>query len=204
MGDLVENDNISKAHKLMMLNRKSMEITGVEDVISFDTKEVLLETTMGILTIKGEDLKVNRLSIEKGELEIERTVDSMEYSEISSYKRKKEKMMDSLFRLYYKYYFGVKLMDNIDKLERMCSEGESEKLKDIFLPYIEAMEEYGGIYIDERINSLVESLYSVKMGELFKNVPDSEKTGLPLYNYRGEYLRSIGGPDNGCASGKAV
>ena len=78
MGDLVENDNISKAHKLMMLNRKSMEITGVEDVISFDTKEVLLETTMGILTIKGEDLKVNRLSIEKGELEIEGTVDSME------------------------------------------------------------------------------------------------------------------------------
>ena len=55
-----------------------MEITGVEDVISFDTKEVLLETTMGILTIKGEDLKVNRLSIEKGELEIEGTVDSME------------------------------------------------------------------------------------------------------------------------------
>ena len=98
MGDLVENDNISKAHKLMMLNRKSMEITGVEDVISFDTKEVLLETTMGILTIKGEDLKVNRLSIEKGELEIEVTVDSMEYSEISSYKRKKESMLKRMFK----------------------------------------------------------------------------------------------------------
>ena len=98
MGDLVENDNISKAHKLMMLNRKSMEITGVEDVISFDTKEVLLETTMGILTIKGEDLKVNRLSIEKGELEIEGTVYSMEYSEISSYKRKKESMLKRMFK----------------------------------------------------------------------------------------------------------
>ena len=98
MGDLVENDNISKAHKLMMLNRKSMEITGVEDVISFDTKEVLLETTMGILTIKGEDLKVNRLSIEKGELDIEGTVDSMEYSEISSYKRKKESMLKRMFK----------------------------------------------------------------------------------------------------------
>ena len=98
MGDLVENDNISKAHKLMMLNRKSMEITGVEDVISFDTKEVLLETTMGILTIKGEDLKVNRLSIEKGELEIEGTVDSMEYSGISSYKRKKESMLKRMFK----------------------------------------------------------------------------------------------------------
>ena len=98
MGDLVENDNISKAHKLMMLNRKSMEITGVEDVISFDTKEVLLETTMGILTIKGEDLKVNRLSIEKGELEIEGTVDSMEYSEISSYNRKKESMLKRMFK----------------------------------------------------------------------------------------------------------
>ncbi len=98
MGDLVENDNISKAHKLMMLNRKSMELTGVEDVISFDTKEVLLETTMGILTIKGEDLKVNRLSIEKGELEIEGTVDSMGYSEISSYKRKKESMLKRMFK----------------------------------------------------------------------------------------------------------
>ena len=98
MGDLVENDNISKAHKLMMLNRKSMEITGVEDVISFDTKEVLLETTMGILTIKGEDLKVNRLSIEKGELEIEGTVDRMDYSEISSYKRKKESMLKRMFK----------------------------------------------------------------------------------------------------------
>ena len=98
MGDLVENDNISKAHKLMMLNRKSMEITGVEDVISFDTKEVLLETTMGILTIKGEDLKVNRLSIEKGQLEIEGTVDSMKYSEISSYKRKKESMLKRMFK----------------------------------------------------------------------------------------------------------
>ncbi|WP_448901992.1 sporulation protein YabP [Eubacterium sp.] len=94
----MENDNISKAHKLMMLNRKSMELTGVEDVISFDTKEVLLETTMGILTIKGEDLKVNRLSIEKGELEIEGTVDSMGYSEISSYKRKKESMLKRMFK----------------------------------------------------------------------------------------------------------
>ena len=92
MGDLVENDNISKAHKLMMLNRKSMEITGVEDVISFDTKEVLLETTMGILTIKGEDLKVNRLSIEKGELEIEGTVDSMEYSCISAFSQKPQRL----------------------------------------------------------------------------------------------------------------
>ena len=82
----------------MMLNRKSMEITGVEDVISFDTKEVLLETTMGILTIKGEDLKVNRLSIEKGELEIEGTVDGMEYSEISSYKIKKESMLKRMFK----------------------------------------------------------------------------------------------------------
>lgn len=123
---------------------------------------------------------------------------------IRPYKKKKEKMIDNLFRIYYKYYFGIKLMDNIDKLELMYSEGESEKLKEIFLPYIEAMEEYGVIYIDERISSLVERLYSIEMGGIFKNVPDSEKIGLPLYNYRGEYLRTIGGQDNGCTSGKAV
>lgn len=94
----METENYSKAHKLTMLNRRQMELTGVEDVISFDTKEVLLETTLGVLTIKGEDLKVNRLNIEKGELDIEGAVGSMAYSEVSAYGKKKETLIKRMFK----------------------------------------------------------------------------------------------------------
>ena len=52
----------SGSHKILMDNRKKGSITGVADVISFDLKEILLETTMGMLTIKGQDLKVTRIS----------------------------------------------------------------------------------------------------------------------------------------------
>ena len=58
-------------HKLLMNNRNTMSVTGVLDVISFDVKEILLETTEGMLTIRGKDLHINRLSVEKGDVEVE-------------------------------------------------------------------------------------------------------------------------------------
>lgn len=47
-------------------NRKSGAFTGVVDVLSFDVAEILLETELGMVLIKGHDLHVNRLSLEKG------------------------------------------------------------------------------------------------------------------------------------------
>ena len=39
----------------------------MEDVLSFDLSEILLVTDQGMLLIKGSDLHVNRLTLEKGE-----------------------------------------------------------------------------------------------------------------------------------------
>mgnify|MGYP000541487031 CR=1 FL=1 len=55
--------------------------SGVVDVLSFDVAEILLETELGMLLIKGHDLHVNRLSLEKGEIDIEGRIDSLTYSE---------------------------------------------------------------------------------------------------------------------------
>ena len=55
-------------------------MTGVKDVLSFDLNEVLLETEQGMLMVKGTDLHVNRLSLEKGEIDIEGRTDSLVYS----------------------------------------------------------------------------------------------------------------------------
>jgi sporulation protein YabP len=85
-------------HKLTLTNRGALSINGVVDVISFDLNEVLLETEAGMLTIKGQDLHVNRLTLEKGEVEICGTIDSLLYSEVSGYGQKAESFFARLFQ----------------------------------------------------------------------------------------------------------
>ena len=48
-----EQNNINGGHKIQMMNRKSGVVTGVRDVVSFDNKEVILETVDGMLQMKG-------------------------------------------------------------------------------------------------------------------------------------------------------
>ena len=83
----MEEKQYSKAHKLILSNRRTGTITGVADVISFDISEVLLETEQGMLMIKGADLHVNRLTLEKGEIDIEGRIDSLAYSEVTSFQK---------------------------------------------------------------------------------------------------------------------
>ena len=85
-------------HKLTLTNRGALSINGVVDVISFDLNEVLLETEAGMLTVKGQDLHVNRLTLEKGEVEISGNIDSLLYSEVSGLGQKTESFFARLFQ----------------------------------------------------------------------------------------------------------
>ena len=85
-------------HKLTLTNRGALSLNGVVDVISFDLNEVLLETEAGMLTVKGQDLHVNHLTLEKGEVEISGNVDSLMYSDVSSYGQKAESFFGRLFQ----------------------------------------------------------------------------------------------------------
>ena len=70
-------ENPGMAHKIVLNNRNLGNLTGILDVISFDENTIVLDTDMGLLTIKGKDLHVNRLSLEKGEIDIEGRTDSL-------------------------------------------------------------------------------------------------------------------------------
>lgn len=95
----MENFNIgTKQHKVTMTNRQLCLITGVKDVLSFDVKEVLLETEQGMLAIKGEDLHVSRLNLEVGEVDVDGKVDSFTYSDMSGLSHKGESLFAKLFR----------------------------------------------------------------------------------------------------------
>ena len=67
-------------------------------MISFDLREILLETSEGMLTIKGNDLHINRLSVEKGDLEVEGRVDALLYSEVVSAKAMGESFLGRMFK----------------------------------------------------------------------------------------------------------
>lgn len=87
-----------RPHKLEIQNRQSGVITGIQDVVAFDENQVVLDTDMGLLTIKGKELHVSRLTLEKGEVDIEGTIDSLVYSSNEGYRKSGESMLKRLFR----------------------------------------------------------------------------------------------------------
>ena len=82
----------------MLTNRNICNMNGVVDVLSFDLGEILLETDQGMLMIKGNDLHVNRLSLDKGEVDIEGRIDSLTYSETAGYGKSVESFLARLFK----------------------------------------------------------------------------------------------------------
>ena len=97
-GIFLDEKGYAKPHKLLLNNRRTSTISGVTDVISFDISEVLLETEQGMLTIKGADLHVNRLTLEKGEVDIEGRIDSLSYSEVTDYQKMGASLISRLFK----------------------------------------------------------------------------------------------------------
>ena len=88
----------NQSHRLNVIDRESMTVTGVRDVMSFDESEIMLETGMGMLTIRGSDLHVNRLTLEKGEVDVAGKIDSLTYADVGTYKRQGESLLSRLFR----------------------------------------------------------------------------------------------------------
>ncbi len=91
-------NGVSRMHKVTMTNRKTCTISGVNDVLSFDIHEILLETEQGMLMIKGDDLHVNRLTLDKGEVDVEGKIDSFTYSDVAGSGSKGESLLAKLFR----------------------------------------------------------------------------------------------------------
>lgn len=85
-------------HKISMVGRRKAAMNGVADVLSFDDREILLDTTEGMLAIRGEGLHVNRLSVEKGEVDIEGRILSLTYSEKEGSRQNGESFWGRLFR----------------------------------------------------------------------------------------------------------
>lgn len=94
----MDERQLIKNHKISFDNRFSGNVTGVREVISFDAAEIVLDTEQGILLIKGEDLHVTRLTVEKGEVEITGRVDGIIYMEDGEKKQGGDGFFKRLFQ----------------------------------------------------------------------------------------------------------
>lgn len=93
----VENKVEDKKSNLSLENRKRLILSGVVEVISFDEEKIDLTTNLGNLTIKGEELKMNKLDVQNGDVIIVGSIVSMIYNGKQA-KKSKESIISRLFK----------------------------------------------------------------------------------------------------------
>ncbi len=96
----MKKDNIQSANviqNIVLENREKLSISGVLDVLSFDDQIIIVETELGLLTIKGEDLRINKLSIDTSETIVNGNIMQIAYSE-NTMEKKGEGLFSKIFK----------------------------------------------------------------------------------------------------------
>lgn len=76
-----EKGSIKKVHNIILEDRKSLSISGISDVDSFDEQTVMLFTELGELTVRGSDLHINKFNVDSGDINIEGNISSLSYQD---------------------------------------------------------------------------------------------------------------------------
>ncbi len=92
-----KNINTNIVQNLLLENRNKLNISGVLDVLSFDDQIVIVETELGLLTIKGDNLRINKLSIDTSEVIVEGEIISLTYSS-KDLDKKNEGFLGKIFK----------------------------------------------------------------------------------------------------------
>ena len=94
----MDKDIITGSHNINITQRRNINLTGVKKIESFDDKEFLLETNMGYLLIKGNELEIVKLDTYQGDVAIKGKIDSLNYLESTNKKEKTESIFSKLFK----------------------------------------------------------------------------------------------------------
>lgn len=85
-------------HTVQVNERKSILVSGVKKIESFNEEEFLIESTMGYVLVKGEELELLKLDTFQGTVSIKGKIDSLNYLEGSDKKIKTESIISKLFK----------------------------------------------------------------------------------------------------------
>ena len=84
--------------EVKMVDRSNISITGVNKIVSFDDEEFLMETTLGYLVIKGNELEIIKLDTYQGNVSIKGKIDSMVYLDSNNKKDNDNSLLNKLFK----------------------------------------------------------------------------------------------------------
>lgn len=82
---------MGEVHEVRIHNRQLLSLSGMLHVESFDEAEIVVETNMGTLSLKGEGLHVKELNLEEGKLTVEGFVTHIDYLDERAHKDMKDK-----------------------------------------------------------------------------------------------------------------
>lgn len=72
---------VESAHHIILEERERLTVSGVEEVESFDENTIVMDTARGALVVRGQDLHIEKLSLDGGDLKVEGIIDSLTYEE---------------------------------------------------------------------------------------------------------------------------
>lgn len=93
-----KNNKPQFSHTMHIENRKKLDITGVNKVVTFNENLVVLQTSMGMLNIKGSSMRVNKLNVDNGDMSIEGEISSFIYSSKGTSTGKKGNLIEKLLK----------------------------------------------------------------------------------------------------------
>ena len=76
-----KNSRPDGPHHLILEGREQLSVSGVEEVESFDENQIVMYTTKGTLVVRGENLHIEKLSLDGGDLKVEGSVDALNYED---------------------------------------------------------------------------------------------------------------------------
>ena len=92
-----KNINTNVIQNIVLENRGKLSVSGVNDVLSFDDEVIMVETELGLLTIKGDNLRINKLSIDTSEVIVEGNISYLAYSD-KDIEKNKGNLISKIFK----------------------------------------------------------------------------------------------------------
>ena len=93
-----ETKATGKMQNIILENRNKLHLSGVVDVLNFDEEIVTVDTELGILVVKGSDLRLNKFNLDNSELSIDGEIMSMVYDDKSNNAKKGEGLFNRIFK----------------------------------------------------------------------------------------------------------
>ena len=93
-----KNINTGVIQNLILENRGKLSISGVNDVLSFDDQVVMVDTELGLLTVKGENIRINKLSLDTSEVIVDGEISSLTYSQKVPEKNGGTSLLSKIFK----------------------------------------------------------------------------------------------------------